>query len=79
MSSLEDRRSFTTTQYLLFPLRDPTKKPQLIRFPEDLKEENWKDDSVWGSDTSLEEEIDVSNDEIENQPVLVGAKNQRWY
>lgn len=40
MMSLEDLTNYTHTQYLVFPIHDPTKKPQLIKFPNDLLEES---------------------------------------
>ncbi|EFP09537.1 hypothetical protein CRE_25374 [Caenorhabditis remanei] len=60
LSCLEDISNYQKTQYLVFPLRDSTKKPYLLKFPEDMHEEEEKHGgSVWGSDTSLEEEIKV--------------------
>lgn len=61
LSCLEDMSNYQKTQYLVFPLRDSAKKPYLVKFPEDMHEEEEKHGgSVWGSDTSLEEEIKVS-------------------
>ncbi|UMM23796.1 hypothetical protein L5515_004336 [Caenorhabditis briggsae] len=61
LSCLEDMSNYQKTQYLVFPLRDSTKKPYLLKFPEDMHEEEEKHGgSVWGSDTSLEEEIKLA-------------------
>ncbi|GMT19601.1 hypothetical protein PFISCL1PPCAC_10898, partial [Pristionchus fissidentatus] len=60
MMSLEDLTHYTTTQYLIFPIHDPTKKPQLIKFPNDLLEESLKCDSQWGSDSDIEEEVEIA-------------------
>lgn len=60
LSCLEDTSNYQKTQYLVFPLRTSSKKPYLLKFPEDMQEEDEKHNgSVWGSDTSLEEEIKV--------------------
>lgn len=40
MSSLDDFSNYTHTQYLVFPVQDKSKKPTLIKFPEDLVEED---------------------------------------
>ncbi|KAF8357051.1 hypothetical protein PRIPAC_92046 [Pristionchus pacificus] len=60
MMSLEDLTNYTHTQYLVFPIHDPTKKPQLIKFPNDLLEESLKTDSQWGSDSDIEEEVELA-------------------
>ncbi|GMS89804.1 hypothetical protein PENTCL1PPCAC_11979 [Pristionchus entomophagus] len=60
MMSLEDLTNYTSTQYLVFPIHDPTKKPQLIKFPNDLLEETLKTDSQWGSDSDIEEEVEIA-------------------
>ena len=60
MNSLDDPDNFQQTQYLVFPLKDNTKKPLLFKFPQDISEELLKDNSVWGSDTSLEQEAEVT-------------------
>lgn len=60
MNSLDDPANFQQTQYLVFPLKDNTKKPLLFKFPQDISEELLKDNSVWGSDTSLEQEAEVT-------------------
>ncbi|KAK6028041.1 hypothetical protein OSTOST_05919, partial [Ostertagia ostertagi] len=57
MGSLDDVNSFQETQYLVFPIRNSNNKPKLIKFPEDLMEEGGDhSDSIWGSETSLEED-----------------------
>ncbi|GMR42819.1 hypothetical protein PMAYCL1PPCAC_13014, partial [Pristionchus mayeri] len=58
--SLEDLSNYTTTQYLVFPIHDHSKKPQLIKFPNDLLEEDMKLDSQWGSDSDIEEEVEIA-------------------
>ncbi|CAI2347757.1 unnamed protein product [Caenorhabditis sp. 36 PRJEB53466] len=61
LTCLEDMSNYQKTQYLVFPLRDSAKKPYLVKFPEDMAEEEEKHGaSVWGSDTSLEEEIKLA-------------------
>ncbi|KHJ83119.1 hypothetical protein OESDEN_17184, partial [Oesophagostomum dentatum] len=61
MGSLDDVNSFQETQYLVFPIRDTSKKPTLIKFPDDLMEDkDGEHDSIWGSDTSLEEETEIA-------------------
>ncbi|EYB93708.1 hypothetical protein Y032_0179g706 [Ancylostoma ceylanicum] len=61
MGSLDDVNSFQETQYLVFPIRNTNKKPTLIKFPDDLMEDkDGEQGSIWGSDTSLEEETEVS-------------------
>ncbi|CAI4229116.1 unnamed protein product [Auanema sp. JU1783] len=54
--TIDDLSNFQQTQYLVFPLKDGNKKPTLVKFPDDLIEEKYKEESLWGSDTSLEEE-----------------------
>ncbi|VDM72909.1 unnamed protein product [Strongylus vulgaris] len=61
MGSLDDVNSFQETQYLVFPIKNAGKKPTLIKFPDDLLEDNdGEHDSIWGSDTSLEEETEIA-------------------
>ncbi|CAJ0578512.1 unnamed protein product, partial [Mesorhabditis spiculigera] len=61
-SSLDDFSNFLSTQYLVFPVQNKNKEPMLIKFPEDLiEEDHFKEGSVWGSDTSLEEEAEIAN------------------
>lgn len=61
MGSLDDVNSFQETQYLVFPMKNANKKPTLIKFPDDLMEDkDGEQGSIWGSDTSLEEETEVS-------------------
>ncbi|KAK6057203.1 hypothetical protein COOONC_05283 [Cooperia oncophora] len=79
MGSLDDVNSFQETQYLVFPIRNTTNKPKLIKFPEDLMEEGAdQNNSVWGSESSLEENdtevamkinggISIDDDEEESQ------------
>lgn len=58
-NSLDDYTLYQNTQYLVFSVKDKTQKPTLIRFPQDIIEHNQEArlESVWGSDTSLEEEF----------------------
>lgn len=63
----DDPTLFHSTQYLIFPFHSKEQKPKLIRFPEDMPiHGNASDDndleirSIWGSDTSLEEEVSRS-------------------
>lgn len=59
MGSLDDISGYQETQYLVFPIRNTSKKPTLIKFPEDLMEEDL-DISIWGSDTSLDEDPELA-------------------
>ncbi|VDL72287.1 unnamed protein product [Nippostrongylus brasiliensis] len=77
MGSLDDVNSFQETQYLVFPIRNSTKKPTLIKFPEDLME-NDMDGGMWGSESSLEEDSEIAekvysgmflNDVEEDSPI----------
>ncbi|VDO42551.1 unnamed protein product [Haemonchus placei] len=59
--TLDDLSNFQETQYLVFPIQSTSGKPKLIKFPEDLMEENGQHDgSVWGSETSLEDNSEVA-------------------
>lgn len=60
--STDDPALYHETQYLLFPMKDKNQKPRLIRFPSTLtdKHEEQDIDSIWGSDTSLEEEAGLA-------------------
>ncbi|CAB3403689.1 unnamed protein product [Caenorhabditis bovis] len=78
LSCLEDMSNFQRTQYMVFPMRDSSKKPYLIKFPDDLHEEEEKiNGSIWGSDTSLEEEFKLASqitagiviDDAEDSPI----------
>ncbi|KAK5973451.1 hypothetical protein GCK32_004234 [Trichostrongylus colubriformis] len=63
MGSLDDVNSFQETQYLVFPIRNTSNKPKLIKFPEDLMEEDGDGDhngSVWGSESSLEDDTEIA-------------------
>uniref|UniRef100_A0A914UM78 Uncharacterized protein n=1 Tax=Plectus sambesii TaxID=2011161 RepID=A0A914UM78_9BILA len=59
-TSLDDYTLYQNTQYLVFSVKDKTQKPTLIRFPEDIiqRQQESRLESVWGSDTSLEEEAE---------------------
>ncbi|CAI5446141.1 unnamed protein product [Caenorhabditis angaria] len=78
LSCIEDLSNYQKTQYLVFPLRDSSKKPYLLKFPDDMHEEEEKHNgSVWGSDTSLEEEIKLAGtinagiivDQMDDSPI----------
>lgn len=60
--STDDPALYHETQYLIFPLKDKNQKPRLIRFPSALTDKQDDDDiqSIWGSDTSLEEEAELA-------------------
>lgn len=59
--SLSEVSNFHSTQYLVFPVKDKSQTPILIHFPEDVIENDNKIlDSTWGSDTSLEEDVEIA-------------------
>jgi hypothetical protein len=63
MTSIKDYNLYQSTQYLIFSIKDKTQKPMLIRFPEDVHEKHkneYDNGSVWGSDTSYEEDVELA-------------------
>lgn len=56
----DDPSLYNETQYLVFHCNDKSQKPRLIHFPSDIIIKDCDDDesSIWGSDSSLEVEVE---------------------